>query len=276
MPLRSGKHTLCILPARQKDGLAGMSFDMNVNKKILFLLILNLVCFYTFQAVLGETSTGGSEGGSANEYKSDVVVEDLSGTETTETGSAGEYEVKNKIEELEKEKKELVELMNKFQEISGENKEDEEGKVGSEDVLSSEERGASPSVKEGIEPENKIALEDSEIGEEEGKIAIKEEEITNPFEVAESLYKMGGYEKAIDIYNLINKEDMDNEKATWISYQIANCHRKLGALDKALKIYNEIKDEHGGNYWGEQAQWYIDEIKWRTGVQEKLEIVGGK
>ncbi len=251
---------------------------MNVNKKILFLLALNLVCFYTFHAVLGEASTDGSEGESTNEYKSEVMVEDLSETETTETDSAGgdEDEAKKKIEELEKEKKELVKLMNKFQEISGENKEDEEGKVESEDALSSEERGASPSVKEGIELESEIALEDSEIGEEEGEVAIKEDEITNPFEVAENLYKMGGYEKAIDIYNLINKEDIDNEKATWITYQIANCYRKLGTLDKALKIYNEIQDEYGGTYWGEQAQWYIDEIKWHTGVQEKLEIVGGK
>ena len=254
-----------------------MSFDMNVNKKILFLLALNLVCFYTFHAVLGEASTDGSKGESTNEYKSEVMVEDLSETEATETDSAGgdEDEVKKKIEELEKEKKELVKLMNKFQEISGENKEDEEGKVESKDVLSSEERGASPSVKEGIEPESEIALEDSEIGEE-GEVAIKEDKITNPFEVAENLYKMGGYEKAIDIYNLINKEDIDNEKATWITYQIANCYRKLGTLDKALKIYNEIQDEYGGTYWGEQAQWYIDEIKWHTGVQEKLEIVGGK
>jgi tetratricopeptide (TPR) repeat protein len=257
---------------------AGMPSNMNVNKKILFLLTLNLVCFYTFQAVLGENSTGRNEGESTNEYKSDVMVESLSETETTETDGAGEDEgeVKKKIAELEKEKKELMELMNKFQEISGENKEDEEGKVESEDALSSEERGASPSVKEGIEMESEIALEDSEIGEEEGEIVIKEDEITNPFEVAENLYKMGGYEKAIDIYNLINKEDIDNEKATWIAYQIANCYRKLGALDKALKIYNKIQDEYGNAYWGEQAQWYIDEIKWRTGVQEKLEIVGGK
>ncbi len=255
---------------------AGMSFDMNVNKKILFLLTLSLVCFYTFQAVLGENSTGRNEGESTNEYKSDVIVEDSSETETTKTDGAGEYGVKGKIEELEKEKKELEELMNKFQEISGENKEDEEGKVESEDALSSEERGASPSVKEVIELESEIDLEDSEIGEEEGEIVIKEGEITNPFEVAENLYKMGGYEKAIDIYNLINKEDIDNEKATWIAYQIANCYRKLGALDKALKIYNKIQDEYGNAYWGEQAQWYIDEIKWHTGAQEKLEIVGGK
>ncbi|MHC4184055.1 MAG: tetratricopeptide repeat protein, partial [Planctomycetota bacterium] len=158
-------------------------------------------------------------------------------------------------------------------------KEDEEGNVESEDALSSEERGAiSPSVREEIELESEIALEDGEIEEEEdeGEVAIKEDEITNPFEVAENLYKMGGYEKAIDIYSLINKEDIDSEKATWIAYQIANCYRKLGALDNALKIYNEIQDEYGGAYWGEQAQWYIDEIKWRTGVQEKLEIVGGK
>jgi tetratricopeptide (TPR) repeat protein len=252
----------------------GMSFDMNVNKKILFLLTLNLVCFYTLRVVLGEHSSIGNEGESTNEYKSDVTVEEL--LETTEIDSERGNEVKKKIEELEKEKKKLAKLKNEFHEISEKSKQSEGNKVENEESLNNEESNTSLSVKEESEPEDKVILEDEEIEkEDEVKVIIKKkDEIANPFEIAENLYKMGGYEKALDIYNLINRKDIEFEKAAWITYQIANCYRKLGTLEKALKIYKEVQDEYGGSYWGKQAQWYIDEIKWRAGAKDKLPEVG--
>ena len=266
----------------------GMSFDMNINRKILILLTFNLVCFYTLQAVLGEGSNSGKEGESTNEYEADIMVEEL--PKTTEIDSEGENEVEKKIEELEKEKKELMKLKNEFQEISKKSKKNEENKVKgkvvyanieenkvkSEEALSSEEHGISPAVKEEGELESKVALVDGIKKEEKEEIIInkKKDEIINSFEIAENLYKMGGYEKALNIYNLINKEDIEDEKATWITYQIANCYRKLRAFDKALEIYRKLQDEYEGTYWGKQAQWYINEIEWRTEAQDKLEIVG--
>jgi tetratricopeptide (TPR) repeat protein len=253
-----------------------MLFYMNTNKNILFLLTLNLVCFYTLQVVLGEISISGNEGESTNGYRADIMIEEL--LETKKIDSEGENEVRKKIEELEKERKELVKLMNEFQEMSEKSKESEENKVESEETISNKESGISFPVQKENVPANKDVLEGKEINkEEESKVIIKKkEEIINPFEIAENLYKMGGYEKALDIYSLINKEDIEGEKATWVTYQIANCYRKLGTLDKAMKIYKEIQDKYAGTYWGEQAQWYIDEIKWHTGAQEKLDIVGKK
>ncbi len=183
-----------------------------------------------------------------------------------------------------------MKLKNEFQEISKKSKKNEENKVKgkvvsanieenkveSEEALSSEEHGISPAVKGEGELESKVALVNEIKKEEKEEIIInkKKDEIINSFEIAENLYKMGGYEKALNIYNLINKEDIEDEKATWITYQIANCHRKLKAFDKALEVYRKLQDEYEGTYWGKQAQWYINEIEWRTEAQDKLEIVG--
>lgn len=261
-----------------------MPIDMNINKKILILLTFNLVCFYVSQVVLGENLTSGGESEST-EHKSDITAEEL--PKTTEINSEERAAVRVKAKELEKEKKELMKLKNEFQKISEKSKQNEENKekskkvistnieknekVKSEEALSGEKHDTSPSVKEESELENKVATED-EVKKDEN-IIIKKDEIINPFEIAENLYRMGGYERALEVYNLINEEDIEDKKATWIKYQIANCYRKLRVFDKALETYKKIQDEYEGTYWGKQAQWYIDEIKWRKGVQGPLEMV---
>jgi len=261
-----------------------MPIDMNINKKILILLTFNLVCFYVSQVVLGENLTSGGESEST-EYKSDITAEEL--PKTTEINSEEKFAVRVKAKELENEKKELMKLKNEFQKISEKSKQNEEKrkkvistnienneKVKSKEALSGEKHDTSPSVKEEGELEDKVATEDEVKKEEKDEsIIIKKDEIINPFEIAENLYRMGGYERALEIYNLINEEDIEDKKATWITYQIANCYRKLRVFDKALETYKKIQDEYEGTYWGKQAQWYIDEIKWRKGVQGPLEMV---
>ena len=59
----------------------------------------------------------------------------------------------------------------------------------------------------------------------------------------------------------------------WITYQIANCYRKLGLYTDAIKVYSEMRQEYEGTYWGKQAQWYIQDIEWRSKVEEKLDMV---
>ncbi len=264
-----------------------MPIDMNINKKILTLLTFNLVCFYVSQVVLGENLTSGGESEST-EYKSNITAEEL--PKTTEINSEERAAVRVKAKELENEKKELIKLKNEFQKIYEKSKQNEENKekskkvistnieknekVKSEETLSGEKHDTSPSVKKESELADKVATEDEVKKEEKDKsIIIKKDEIINPFEIAENLYRMGGYERALEMYSLINEEDIEDKKATWITYQIANCYRKLRVFDKALATYKKIQDEYEGTYWGKQAQWYIDEIKWRKGVQGPLEMV---
>lgn len=130
-------------------------------------------------------------------------------------------------------------------------------------------------VKNNGEAKEIIALEnDSEyVGESEKVVINDEEEIIHPFEIAENLYKLGEYQTALDIYQLVIKNDLTNEKKMWVSYQIANCYRRLNSYNEAVEAYNEIQEVYEGTYWAKQAQWHIQDILWRTEVEEKLEKV---
>lgn len=120
-----------------------------------------------------------------------------------------------------------------------------------------------------------ITLENgAEDVEESEKVVVNNgDEIIHPFEIAENLYKLGEYQTALDIYKLIIKNNITKDKKMWISYQIANCYRKLNSYNKAVEAYKAIQDAHEGTYWAKQAQWYVQDIKWRAEVEEKLEKV---
>ncbi|MGR3292820.1 MAG: tetratricopeptide repeat protein [Candidatus Scalindua sp.] len=115
---------------------------------------------------------------------------------------------------------------------------------------------------------------EDEYVEESEKVAINnEDEIIHPFEIAENLYKLGEYETALDIYQLVIKNDITKDKKVWISYQIANCYRRLSSYNKAVEAYSEMQKVYEGTYWAKQAQWHIQDIEWRVEVEEKLEKV---
>mgnify|MGYP000011011083 FL=1 len=115
---------------------------------------------------------------------------------------------------------------------------------------------------------------DSEYVKESETVAVNdEEEIIHPFEIAENLYKLGEYQTALDIYQLVIKNDLTNEKKMWVSYQIANCYRKLNSYNEAVEAYNEIQKVYEGTYWAKQAQWHIEDIVWRAKAEKKLEKV---
>lgn len=115
---------------------------------------------------------------------------------------------------------------------------------------------------------------EDEYVEESERVAINsEDEIIHPFEIAENLYKLGEYETALDIYQLVIKNDIIKDKKMWISYQIANCYRKLSSYNKAVEAYSEMQEVYEGTYWAKQAQWHIQDIEWRSDAEEKLEKV---
>jgi tetratricopeptide (TPR) repeat protein len=132
-----------------------------------------------------------------------------------------------------------------------------------------------PIYKEDGEVKEIITLgNEGEDVEESEKIVVNNgDEIIHPFEIAENLYKLGEYETALDIYKLIIKNHITKDKKMWISYQIANCYRKLSSYNKAVEAYREMQEVYEGTYWAKQAQWYVQDIKWRAEVEEKLEKV---
>ncbi len=129
--------------------------------------------------------------------------------------------------------------------------------------------GKNGEVKEIINLEN-----DSEYVQKIEKVVVNdEEEIIHPFEIAENLYKLGEYQTALDIYQLVIKNNLTNEKKMWVSYQIANCYRKLNLHNEAVEAYNKIQKVYEGTYWAKQAQWHIEDIVWRAKIEKKLEKV---
>jgi tetratricopeptide (TPR) repeat protein len=132
-----------------------------------------------------------------------------------------------------------------------------------------------PIYKEDGEVKEIITLENEgeDVGESEKVEVNNIDELIHPFEIAENLYKLGEYETALDIYKLIIKNNNTKDKKMWISYQIANCYRKLSLYNKAVEAYREMQELHEGTYWAKQAQWYIQDIKWRAKTEGRLEKV---
>ncbi len=215
---------------------------MKINKKILILLITNLFLFLTIQMVSAQNLTG--------EYE--------------------ESEIDIMAKELEKEREKLLKLEAEFNEKGDEGKAESIAEVNeeSEDDLYNELQDMSPAIDE----EN--VLEDTDYQEEYFSInREKISEIINPFEIAENLYKLGEYELALDIYEVMGKKNTENNKRLWITFQSANCYRKMKVYNKALELYRKIQEENEGTYWASQAKWYISEVEWRTEVQDKLELI---
>lgn len=194
-------------------------------------------------------------------------------------------EIEIMLETLERERAKLDKLRLEFKGTSGMRKhvEKERNVILTDFVKKSAEKKEKP---EGIQNNFPIYKEDGEVkeiitlenegedvGESEKVVVNNIDELIHPFEIAENLYKLGEYETALDIYKLIIKNNITKDKKMWISYQIANCYRKLSLYNKAVEAYREMQEVYEGTYWAKQAQWYIQDIKWRAKTEGRLEKV---
>ena len=207
-------------------------------------------------------------------------------------------EMVDMLEALKREKAELDKLKSKFQgaeklaedkrEKEKEGKKEDDKKNESEMVLTNYEKvennekpvneqniPISPEEEKEVEETITLKNEDKKVQEIEN-VVKNGEEIVHPFEIAENLYKLGEYKIALEIYKLIDKDKIENERKIWVLYQIANCYRKQELYDDAVKVYRELRDGYEGTYWSKQAQWYIQDIEWRGKVEEKMVKVIGK
>lgn len=236
---------------------------MNIKKKILIFFTLSLVHFCILQLVSGEDETKSSK--------------------TIELNGEVEDEIKKMSKGLEEERKELAKLKIEFQKLSQSNKQidkdevalenSEENNAEDKEITANEQHNLQLSVKKNTSVNENVLGNVVNKDEKEKILLKKNDELINPIEIAENLYKLGEYKLALDIYELTNKEDLENEKKSWILYQMANCSRKLKLFDKALKVYRNIQDQYEDTFWAEQAKWYINDIQWRAEVQDKLEMV---
>lgn len=95
--------------------------------------------------------------------------------------------------------------------------------------------------------------------------------VTNPFELAEALYKVGRYREAAACYRVvlsrIGTERQSGVMVTdraWVQFQIANCCVRFD-IREAIKAYKQLITDHPSSEWTpiamsreELLRWYID------------------
>jgi tetratricopeptide (TPR) repeat protein len=229
-------------------------------KQILTLALFGMVNLCILGTVVSEEKNTVNDGVEIDELKSDdEAIERL---EVVSTDNQPDSEIKDLDETvdtlaaLKEEKAELDKLKSEFQgaEELSEGKGEEEKKVEEAITLKNEDKKVQK-------------IED---------VVKNGEEIVHPFEIAENLYKLGEYKMALELYKLIDKDKIEDERRIWVLYQMANCYRKQELYDDAVKVYRELRDGFEGTYWSKQAQWYIQDIEWRSRVEEKMVKVIGK
>lgn len=271
-------------------------------KQILTLAVFCMVNLCILGTVVSEEKNVVNGGAETGGLKPDA--EAIERSEVMSTDNQPDSEIKDldekvdMIEALKREKAKLDKLKSKFQdaeklaedkrEKEKEGKKEGDKKNESEMVLTNYEKAENNerpvegqnipiSHEEEKEVEEVITLENEDKEVQEIENVVKNgEEIVHPFEIAENLYKLGEYKIALEIYELIDKNKIENERKIWVLYQIANCYRKQELYDDAVKVYRELRDGYESTYWSKQAQWYIQDIEWRARVEEKMVKVIGK
>jgi tetratricopeptide (TPR) repeat protein len=223
-------------------------------KQILILAVFGMVNLSVLGTVVSEEKNTVNDGVEIDELKSDdEAIERL---EVVSTDNQPDSEIKDLHETvdtlaaLNKEKAELDKLKSEFQ--------------GAEKLL----EGKGEEEKK-VEETITLKNEDKEVQKNED-VVENEVKVVHPFEIAENLYKLGEYKTALELYKLIDKDKVEDERKIWVLYQMANCYRKQELYDDAVKVYSELRDGYEGTYWSKQAQWYIQDIEWRTRVEEKM------
>ncbi len=265
-------------------------------KQILTLAVFGMVNLCFLGTVVSEEKNVVSGGVEIAGLKPDD--EAIERSEVMSTDNQPDSEIKDldemvdMLEALKRETAELDKLKSKFQdaeklteykrEKDKEEKKEDEKKNESDMVLTNYEKVEnnekpvnekniliSPEEEKKVEEIINLVNEDKKVQKIEN-VVKNEEEIVHPFEIAETLYKLGEYKIALEIYNLIDRNKIKNKKKIWILYQIANCYRKQELYEDAVKVYRELRDGYEGTYWSKQAQWYIQDIEWRAKVEEKM------
>ena len=265
-------------------------------KQILTLAVFSMVNLCILGTVVSEEKNvvnGGVEIGGLKPDDEAIERSEVMSTDNQPNSEIKDLdEMVDMLEALKREKAELDKLKSKFQgaeklaedkrEKEKEGKKEDDKKNESEMVLTNYEKvenNEKPvdelniliSHEEEKKVEEIITLKNEDNKVQEIENVVKNgEELVHPFEIAENLYKLGEYKIALEIYKLIDKDKIENERKIWVLYQIANCYRKQELYDDAVKVYRELRDGYEGTYWSKQAQWYIQDIEWRAKVEEKM------
>ncbi len=93
-------------------------------------------------------------------------------------------------------------------------------------------------------------------------------------DIAECYYKLCEYGEALQTYKLLTPANTSLDQYVWAQYQIANCYRNMKKYDSAFGEYQRFVNQFPESALADQAKWYMDDVTWWKGWQEKNTSAG--
>jgi tetratricopeptide (TPR) repeat protein len=97
-------------------------------------------------------------------------------------------------------------------------------------------------------------------------------------ELANTLYELGEFKKALVIYGEIVDSEPDEGRLAWAMLQVGNCARKTGDHMSASKAYDALSAKFPANPWAAEATWWSQQVnwwlRWQAAQRNKVKQVG--
>ena len=82
----------------------------------------------------------------------------------------------------------------------------------------------------------------------------------NRLRLADSLFGAGKTDAALQAYQSLDLDQLDEIDQVWIQFQIANCHRRLGDIRQAEKYYRIVASYKIVDVAVETSRWWLDRL----------------
>ena len=82
------------------------------------------------------------------------------------------------------------------------------------------------------------------------------------YRIADELYKIKEYKKALDYYVKVTRKYPKFQEAPWGLFQIGSINKNLKKFQDAIKAFKDLIRKHPDDYWARQAQWKMEDTIW--------------
>ena len=95
----------------------------------------------------------------------------------------------------------------------------------------------------------------------------------NRLRLADSLFGAGKTDPALQAYESLELDRLEQIDQIWVQFQIASCHRRLGAIAKAEQHYRIVASYKTVDVAVEAARWWLDRLHARHELTDKSKIL---
>jgi tetratricopeptide (TPR) repeat protein len=82
------------------------------------------------------------------------------------------------------------------------------------------------------------------------------------YRIADELYKMKEYKKALNYYTKVTRKYPSFQETPWGIFQIGSIQKNLGKFQNAIKAFKELIKQYPDDYWARQAKWKMEDAIW--------------